>query len=91
MRSPSQDSGSWRCGFPTGQKWASPPGRGDTKYVVCNADEGERARTWTDRARSDPHAIIEGMLIGSYSIGAREGYIYVRSEYRGHRNPPACH
>ena len=69
--------------FPTGQKWRlARQAKGDTKYVVCNADEGEPG-AYMDRTvlEGDPHAIIEGMLIGAYAIGAREGFIYVRSEY----------
>lgn len=69
--------------FPTGQKWAFARGAvGDTKYVVCNADEGEPG-SYMDRTvlEGDPHAVIEGMLIGAYAIGAREGFVYIRSEY----------
>ena len=69
--------------FPTGQKWRlARQAPGDVKYVVCNADEGEPG-AYMDRTvlEGDPHAILEGMLIGSYAIGAREGFIYVRSEY----------
>ena len=69
--------------FPTGQKWRfARQAPADVKYVVCNADEGEPG-AYMDRTvlEGDPHAIIEGMLIGAYAIGATEGYIYVRSEY----------
>jgi NADH:ubiquinone oxidoreductase subunit F (NADH-binding)/(2Fe-2S) ferredoxin len=69
--------------FPTGQKWRlTREAKGTTKYVVCNADEGEPG-AYMDRTvlEGDPHAILEGMIIGSYAIGAEEGYIYVRSEY----------
>lgn len=69
--------------FPTGQKWQfARRAEGDVKYVVCNADEGEPG-AYMDRTvlEGDPHAVLEGMLIGSYAIGAREGFIYVRSEY----------
>ncbi|KAF0220027.1 MAG: hypothetical protein FD174_1472 [Geobacteraceae bacterium] len=69
--------------FPTGQKWQfARSASGDTKYVVCNADEGEPG-SYMDRTvlEGDPHAIIEGMLIGAFAVGAREGFIYVRSEY----------
>ena len=69
--------------FPTGQKWRlARQAAADVKYVVCNADEGEPG-AYMDRTvlEGDPHAILEGMLIGSYAIGAREGFIYVRSEY----------
>lgn len=71
------------AGFLTGLKWefaAREPG--DKKYVVCNADEGDPG-AFMDRAllEGDPHALIEGMIIGAYAIGAQEGYIYVRAEY----------
>ena len=69
--------------FPTGQKWRlARQAAADIKYVVCNADEGEPG-AYMDRTvlEGDPHAVLEGMLIGSYAIGASEGFIYVRSEY----------
>jgi NADH:ubiquinone oxidoreductase subunit F (NADH-binding)/(2Fe-2S) ferredoxin len=69
--------------FPTGQKWRlARQATADAKYVVCNADEGEPG-AYMDRTvlESDPHAILEGMLIGAYAIGAEEGFIYVRNEY----------
>jgi NADH:ubiquinone oxidoreductase subunit F (NADH-binding)/(2Fe-2S) ferredoxin len=69
--------------FPTGQKWRlAREAAADVKYVVCNADEGEPG-AYMDRTvlEGDPHAVLEGMLIGSYAIGASEGFIYVRSEY----------
>ncbi len=71
------------AGFPTGRKWElcrSAPGR--LKYVICNADEGDPG-AFMDRAilESDPHAVIEGMIICGYAVGARYGYIYVRAEY----------
>ena len=71
------------AGFPTGQKWsfcrASP---GDEKYIICNADEGDPG-AFMNRSvlEGDPHAVLEGMLIGAYAIGATEGYIYCRAEY----------
>jgi NADH-quinone oxidoreductase subunit F/NAD(P)H dehydrogenase (quinone)/NADP-reducing hydrogenase subunit HndC len=71
------------AGFPTGLKWkfaaASP---GDVKYVLCNADEGDPG-AFMDRSilESDPHAVLEGMLIAAIAIGAGHGYIYCRSEY----------
>jgi NADH:ubiquinone oxidoreductase subunit F (NADH-binding)/(2Fe-2S) ferredoxin/Pyruvate/2-oxoacid:ferredoxin oxidoreductase delta subunit len=71
------------AGFPAGRKWEfarnSP---GDTKYVVVNADEGDPG-AFMDRAllEGNPHAVLEGLLIGAYAIGAHEGYIYVRQEY----------
>jgi len=70
-------------GFPTGLKWEfcrkSP---GDKKYVICNADEGDPG-AFMDRSllEGDPHAIIEGMMIGAYVMGSDEGYIYCRAEY----------
>ena len=70
-------------GFPTGRKWAScRKARGDLKYVICNGDEGDPG-AFMDRSimEANPHAIIEGMIIGAYAIGAREGFIYVRREY----------
>jgi NADH:ubiquinone oxidoreductase subunit F (NADH-binding)/(2Fe-2S) ferredoxin len=69
--------------FPTGQKWRfARQAPADVKYVVCNADEGEPG-SYMDRTilEGDPHAILEGMLIGSFAIGATEGFIYVRNEY----------
>jgi NADH-quinone oxidoreductase subunit F len=71
------------AGFPTGLKWElcrkSP---GTLKYVICNADEGDPG-AFMDRSllEGDPHAVLEGMLIGAYAIGASEGYIYIRAEY----------
>ncbi|MEN6441524.1 MAG: NADH-quinone oxidoreductase subunit NuoF [Syntrophobacter sp.] len=70
-------------GFPAGIKWRScRKAKGAPKYVLCNADEGNPG-TYTDRGllESDPHSILEGMLIGAYAIGSTEGYIYVRAEY----------
>lgn len=69
--------------FPTGQKWRlTRQAPADVKYVVCNADEGEPG-SYMDRSvlEGDPHAVLEGMLIGSYAIGANFGLIYVRNEY----------
>jgi len=71
------------AGFPTGRKWrfvADAPGT--EKYVVCNADEGDPG-AFMDRAllEGDPHAVIEGMAIAAYAVGADRGYIYVRAEY----------
>ncbi|MBM3254322.1 MAG: hypothetical protein FJZ16_08725, partial [Candidatus Omnitrophica bacterium] len=70
-------------GFPTGMKWEfCRRAEGRPKYVVCNADEGDPG-AYMDRSvlEGNPHAIIEGMLIGAYAIGAEHGYIYVRNEY----------
>jgi NADH-quinone oxidoreductase subunit F len=71
------------AGFPTGVKWQfCHDAPGDTKYMICNADEGDPG-AFMDRAllEGDPHAVLEGMLIGAYAIGATEGYIYIRAEY----------
>ena len=71
------------AGFSTGDKWAiAREAEGNPKYVICNADEGDPG-AFMDRAilESDPHSVIEGMLIAAYAIGARHGYIYVRAEY----------
>lgn len=71
------------AGFPTGRKWAvSTKSPGEVKYVVCNCDEGDPG-AYMDRSllEGNPHCIIEGMLIGAYAIGAKEGYVYVRDEY----------
>ncbi|NPA25229.1 MAG: NADH-quinone oxidoreductase subunit F [Deltaproteobacteria bacterium] len=70
-------------GFPTGRKWESAKAAaGESKYVICNADEGDPG-AYMDRSllEGNPHAIIEGMLIGAYTIGADQGYVYVRNEY----------
>ena len=71
------------AGFPTWFKWdAARSSKGDKKYVICNADEGDPG-AFMDRAviEGDPHALIEGMLIGAYAIGSDEGIVYVRAEY----------
>lgn len=71
------------AGFPTGLKWQFVSGaKGEKKYVICNADESEPG-TFKDRLvlEGDPHAIIEAMLIAAYSVGADEGYVYIRGEY----------
>ena len=71
------------AGFPTGQKWETARrSSADVKYVICNADEGDPG-AFMDRSvlEGDPHAVLEGMLIASFAIGAREGVVYVRSEY----------
>ncbi|SDF20375.1 NADH-quinone oxidoreductase subunit NuoF [Sporolituus thermophilus] len=70
-------------GFPTGLKWEfTRNAKGDKKYVVCNADEGDPG-AFMDRSvlEGDPHRVIEGMAICGYAIGADEGYVYVRAEY----------
>ena len=71
------------AGFPTGVKWdLCRQAPGNTKYMICNADEGDPG-AFMDRSvlESDPHAVIEGMAIAAYAIGASAGYIYIRAEY----------
>ena len=71
------------AGFPTWFKWnAARQSQSDVKYMICNADEGDPG-AFMDRAviESDPHSLIEGMLIGAYAIGATEMVVYVRAEY----------
>lgn len=71
------------AGFPTGLKWElCRKAKGEPKYVICNADEGDPG-AFMDRSilEADPHSILEGMAIGAYAIGASHGYIYVRIEY----------
>ena len=71
------------AGFPTGQKWdfcRKAPGK--DKYIICNADEGDPG-AFMNRSllEGDPHSLLEGMVIGAYTIGANHGYIYCRAEY----------
>ena len=71
------------AGFPTWFKWnAARQSPGEEKYLICNADEGDPG-AFMDRAviESDPHSLIEGMMIGAYAIGAKEAVVYVRAEY----------
>jgi formate dehydrogenase iron-sulfur subunit len=71
------------AGFPTGIKWRTVlQTPGDLKFVVCNADEGDSG-TFADRMlmEGDPFLLVEGMLVAAVAVGAREGYIYLRSEY----------
>ena len=71
------------AGFPTWFKWnAARQSEGEVKYLICNADEGDPG-AFMDRAviESDPHTLIEGMLIGAYAIGAQHAVVYVRAEY----------
>ena len=71
------------AGFPTWFKWnAARKSQGEEKYLICNADEGDPG-AFMDRAviESDPHSLIEGMLIAAYAIGAEKAYVYVRAEY----------
>jgi NADH:ubiquinone oxidoreductase subunit F (NADH-binding)/(2Fe-2S) ferredoxin len=73
-------------GFPTGVKWESglkaKIERNEDIYIVCNGDEGDPG-AYMDRSiiETDPHTVIEGMAIGAYAVGARDGYIYIRKEY----------
>jgi len=70
-------------GFLTGLKWQfAKDSEGDTKYIICNADEGDPG-AFMDRAvlEGDPHSVLEAMAINGYAIGASQGYIYVRAEY----------
>jgi NADH:ubiquinone oxidoreductase subunit F (NADH-binding) len=71
------------AGFPTWLKWTfARRSEGDEKYVVCNGDEGDPGAFMNRRVlEGDPHAVLEGMIIGAYAIGARQGYLYVRAEY----------
>jgi NADH:ubiquinone oxidoreductase subunit F (NADH-binding)/NAD-dependent dihydropyrimidine dehydrogenase PreA subunit/(2Fe-2S) ferredoxin len=71
------------AGFPTGTKWKfCRNAAGDTKYVICNADEGDPG-AFMDRSllESNPHSVLEGIIIGAYAIGASKGFIYIREEY----------
>lgn len=71
------------AGFPTGTKWKlARAAAGTKKYIVCNADEGDPG-AFMDRSvlESDPHAVLEGMIIAGDAIGADQGYIYCRAEY----------
>lgn len=74
------------AGFPTGRKWRSAVAaikkKGGPVYVVCNGDEGDPG-AFMDRTimEGDPHAVLEGMIIGAYALGSHQGYIYVRAEY----------
>jgi bidirectional [NiFe] hydrogenase diaphorase subunit len=71
------------AGYPTGLKWSTvSKAVGTQKYVICNADEGDPG-AFMDRSvlESDPHRVLEGMLIAAYAVGATHGFIYVRAEY----------
>jgi NADH:ubiquinone oxidoreductase subunit F (NADH-binding)/(2Fe-2S) ferredoxin len=70
-------------GFPTGVKWNfALSQKSEEKYIVCNADEGDPG-AFMDRStiEGDPHTIVEGMIIGGYAIGAKQGFVYIRAEY----------
>lgn len=71
------------AGFPAGMKWTFVAGtKGEPKYIVCNADESEPG-TFKDRLiiEGDPHAVLEGMALAGYAVGAHEGWVYIRGEY----------
>ena len=71
------------AGFPTGLKWSfCAANESDVRYLICNADEGDPG-AFMDRSvvEGNPHAVIEGMIIGAYAIGASHGYVYIRAEY----------
>ncbi len=71
------------AGFPTGTKWELvAAAKGEKKYLVCNADEGDPG-AFMDRSiiESDPHSVLEGMIIGARATGATHGYVYIRHEY----------
>jgi NADH:ubiquinone oxidoreductase subunit F (NADH-binding)/(2Fe-2S) ferredoxin/Pyruvate/2-oxoacid:ferredoxin oxidoreductase delta subunit len=71
------------AGFPTGKKWAAGrAAKGSPKYLICNGDEGDPG-AFMDRSvlEADPHAILEGMVIGAKAVGAEKGFIYIRHEY----------
>jgi NADH-quinone oxidoreductase subunit F len=75
------------AGFPTGRKWETCRNAlGEMKYLICNCDEGDPG-AYMDRSllEGNPHAVIEGMIIGAFAIGGSQGFIYVRHEY-----PLAC-
>jgi NADH-quinone oxidoreductase subunit F len=71
------------AGFPTGSKWEScRHAPGDIKYVIVNADEGDPGAYANEGLLSgNPHSVLEGLIIGAYAIGAKQGYVYVRNEY----------
>ena len=71
------------AGFPTGKKWAAGhAAKGSPKYIICNGDEGDPG-AFMDRSvlEADPHAVLEGMIIGARAIGAEKGFVYIRHEY----------
>jgi len=71
------------AGYPAAAKWtACAQAGGSTKYVICNADEGDPG-AFMDRVllESDPHSVLEGMIIAAYAVGASKGYVYIREEY----------
>jgi NADH-quinone oxidoreductase subunit F len=71
------------AGFPAGRKWEfARKAPGNPKYLICNADEGDPGAFMNRRVlESDPHSVVEGMIISAYAIGASQGYVYCRAEY----------
>ena len=71
------------AGFPTGRKWELiRQANSDIKYMVCNGDEGDPAAYMNrNESESDPHMVLEGILIGAFAVGATNGIIYIRAEY----------
>ncbi len=71
------------AGFPSAKKWQLCRNNpGEIKYVICNADEGDPGAFMNRRVlESDPHSVVEGMIIAAYAIGSRQGYVYCRAEY----------
>ena len=75
------------AGFPTGRKWSFLPNNGRPRYMVCNCDEAEPG-TFKDHMLLEeaPHLVLEGILIGTYAIGSKHAFIYIRGEFeRGYR------
>ena len=70
-------------GFPAGWKWQTTrDAPGEPKYVIVNADEGDPGAFMDGSLlEGNPHAVLEGLILGAYAVGAAEGYIYVRQEY----------
>ncbi|MGD2103484.1 MAG: NADH-quinone oxidoreductase subunit NuoF [Anaerolineae bacterium] len=71
------------AGFPTGRKWQfAYDTSSDTKYIICNADEGDPGAFMNRTVlESDPHSVLEGLMIGGYAIGAQQAFVYCRAEY----------
>jgi NADH-quinone oxidoreductase subunit F len=71
------------AGFPTGRKWGLMRAQASTeRYVICNADEGDPGAYMNrNEIESDPHMLLEGMILGAFAMGAQSGFIYVRAEY----------
>lgn len=71
------------AGYPTGKKWSLMKANGvEKKYIICNADEGDPGAYMNrNEIESDPHSILEGMMIAAYAMGSDEGIAYVRAEY----------